>query len=144
MAPGSVFLRKIILTEIWYKTHNGKLLAIVKVFKTWHHYLEGCKHKVLVLTNHNNFCCFMNIKSLSSRQVRWAQELFQYHFRINYRQGKANAAADALLKFPKRNQDEKDELWAKNGRILHRLQNSLTNTSLVRLSFPSSLLSYLH
>ena len=61
------FFRKIIPTETWYKTHNGKFLAIVKVFKTWRHYLEGCKHEVFVLTDHNNFRCFMNIKSLSSR-----------------------------------------------------------------------------
>ncbi len=42
-------------TKTWYKTQNSKLLAIVKVFKTWKHYLEGCKHEVLVLTDHDNF-----------------------------------------------------------------------------------------
>ena len=63
------FLRKIIPAETKYKTYNGKLLAIVKAFKTWRHYLEGCKHKVLVLTDHNNLRQFMDIKSLSSRQV---------------------------------------------------------------------------
>ena len=40
------FSKKIIPAETWYKTHNSKLFAIVKVFKTWRHYLEGCKHKV--------------------------------------------------------------------------------------------------
>ena len=35
-------------------------------FKTWRHYLEGCKHKVLVLTDHNNLRRFMDMKSLSS------------------------------------------------------------------------------
>ena len=39
----------------------------------------------------------MDTKSLSSQQVRWAQELFQYHFQIDYRQDKANAATNALL-----------------------------------------------
>ena len=86
----------------------------------------------------------MDTKSLSSRQVRWAQELSRYHFRINYRQGKANAAADALLRFPQRSQDEENELQAKNGQIFYCLQNSLTNASLAGLSFPSSLPSYLH
>ena len=41
--------------ETWYETYNGELLAIVEAFKTWMHYLEGCKHKILVLTVHNNF-----------------------------------------------------------------------------------------
>ena len=70
------FSRKIIPAETWYKTHNGELLAIVGVFKIWRHHLKGCKHKVLILTYHNNLCRFMDTKSLSSRQVRWAQELF--------------------------------------------------------------------
>ena len=134
--------------ETQYKIHNGELLAIVEAFKTWRHYLEGCKHEVLVFTNHNIFRRFMDTKSLSSRQVRWAQELSRYHFQIDYRQGKANTAADALSRFPQRSQDEKDELRAENGRILHCLQNSLTNASLAGLSLltPSSfsLSSYLH
>ena len=83
--PVAFFSRKMIPAETRYETHDGKLLAIVEAFKTWRHYLEGCKHKVLVLTDHNNLCCFMDTKSLSSRQVRWAQELSRYHFRIDYR-----------------------------------------------------------
>ena len=73
--PVAFFLRKMIPAEIQYETHDGELLAIVKALKTWCHYLEGCKHEVFVLTDHNNLRRFMNTKSLSSRQVRWAQEL---------------------------------------------------------------------
>ncbi len=58
-----------ILAETWYETHNRELLAIVKVFKTWRPYLEGCKYEVLVLTDYNNLQYFMDTKSLSSRQV---------------------------------------------------------------------------
>ena len=96
--------------EIHYETYDGDLLAIVEAFKTWQHYLERCKHEVLVLTDHNNLCQFMDTKSLSSRQVRWAQELSRYHFRIDYRQGKANGAADALSRFPQRNLEEEEKL----------------------------------
>ena len=130
--------------EIQYETHNGKLLAIIEAFKIWRYYLEGCKHEVLILTDHNNLCCFMDTKSLSSKQVRWIQELSRYHFWINYCQGKANAAADALSKFPQRSQDEENKLQAENGRIFHHLQNSLTNASLAGLSFLPSLPSHLH
>ena len=38
--PIAFFLKKIIPAETRYETHNGKLLAIVEVFKTWRHYLE--------------------------------------------------------------------------------------------------------
>ena len=53
--------------EAWYETHNGKLLAIVEAFKTWRYYLESCKHKILVLTDHNNLRYFIDTKSLSFR-----------------------------------------------------------------------------
>ena len=100
------FSRKMISAEIWYKTHDGKLLVIIEAFKTWRHYLEGYMHELLVFTDLNNLWCFINTKSLSSRQVRWAQELSWYHFRIDYSQGKANAAADTLSRFSQRSQDE--------------------------------------
>ena len=129
--------------ETRYKTHDAELLAIVKAFKTWRHYLESCKHKVLVLTDHNNLRQFMDTKNLSSRQVRWAQELSRYHFRINYRQGKANEAADALSRFPQRSLKEEEKFQAKNTQILHRLQFSLTKASLSGLN-TSAELSPLH
>ena len=97
-----------ILAKTPYEIHDGELLAIVEAFKTWRHYLEGCKHEVLVLIDYNNLRRFMDTKSLSSHQVCWAQELSQYHFRIDYCQGKANAAADVLLRFSQRSLDEEE------------------------------------
>ncbi len=100
--------------ETRYETHDQELLAIVEAFKTWRHYLEGCQFEVLVLTDHNNLRRFMDTKSLSSRQVRWAQELSRYHFRIDYRQGKANVVVDALSRFPQRSQAEEETFRAEN------------------------------
>ena len=94
--PVAFFTQKMILAEIRYETHNGELLGIVKAFKTWRHYLKGSWHKVLMLTDHNNLRRFMDMNSLSSRQVRLAQELSRYYFRIDYCQDKANGAVDAL------------------------------------------------
>ena len=82
--PVAFFSRKMILVETRYETHDGKVLAIVEAIKMWRHYLEGSQHKVLIITNHNNLRRFMETKSLSSRQVRWAQELFRYYFQIDY------------------------------------------------------------
>ena len=82
--PVAYYLRKMISAETRYETHDAKLLAIVEAFKNWRHYLEGCQYEVLVLTDHNNLRRFMDTKSLSSRQVRWAQELSRYHFHIDY------------------------------------------------------------
>ena len=138
--PEAYFSRKMFPAETWYKTHNAELLAIIEAFKTSRHYLEGCKHEVLVLTNHNNLWWFIDTKSLSSKQVYWAQELSRYHFRINYCQGKANGTADALSRFPQRSQDEEEKLWAKNTRIFYCLQSLLTNASLSGLNISAELL----
>ena len=71
----------------------------------------------------------METKSLSSRQVRWAQELSRYHFRIDYCQGKANGAADALSQCPQRSAEEEKTLRSENVKIFHRLQSSLAKVS---------------
>ena len=123
-----------------YKTQNAELLAIVEAFKTCRHYLEGCKLEVLVLIDHNSLRQFMDTKSLSSRQVWWAQELFRYHFRIDYCQGKANGAADVLSRFSQQSKAEENELKAENTRIFHKLQSSLTSPSLLGRSTPTELL----
>ena len=67
--PVAFFLKKMIPAEIRYETHNGELLAIIEAFKTWRHYLKGSQHEMLILTDHNNICQFMETKSLSSKQV---------------------------------------------------------------------------
>lgn len=64
------FSRKMIFAKTRYRTHDDELLTIVEAFKTWRHYLEGCRYEVLVLSNHNNLYRFMDIKSSSSYQVR--------------------------------------------------------------------------
>ena len=66
------FFRKMISAETRYETHDGELLAIVEAFKTWKHYLKSSWHEIFMLTNYNNLQQFIDTKSLSSRQVRWA------------------------------------------------------------------------
>ena len=82
-----------------YETYDAELLAIIEAFKNWRNYLKSYQYEVLVLTDHNNLRQFIDIRSLSSRQVCWAQELFRYHFCIDYCQHKANKAADVLSRY---------------------------------------------
>ena len=125
--PVAYYLWKLIPAKTCYETHNAKLLAIVKAFKNWCYYLEDCKYKVLVLTDHNNVRRFIDTKSLSSHQIRWAQELFCYCFRINYCQSKPNRATDALSCYFQRSQGKEKILQAENRRIFQHLQSWLTN-----------------
>ena len=52
-----------------YKTHGDKFLRIIETLKTWQHYLKDYKYKTLVFINYNNFCQFIDIKSLSLYQI---------------------------------------------------------------------------
>lgn len=124
-----------ILAETQYKTHNQKLLAIVKTFKTWHYYLKGCKFKVFILANHNNLRQFMDTKNLSSYQIYWAQKFSQYYFEINYYQRKANIAAHALFCFSQKSHAEEKTLRDENSQILYHLQTSLIKANIADLSF---------
>lgn len=85
--------------ETRYETHNGKLLAIIEVFQTWYYYLKGYKHDIFVHTYHNNLNRFIDMKSLNFKQVHWALELYNYHFWLDYYQGKANVAIDTLTQY---------------------------------------------
>lgn len=61
-----------ICLETQYEMHDGNLLAIIEVFKTWHQYIESCKHEIFVFTDYNILRRLINIKSLSAKQVQWA------------------------------------------------------------------------
>lgn len=63
------FSKKIISAESWYKTHNTKLLTIIEVFKTGKYYIEGYKHKVLKLMDHNNLQYVIDTTSLGFMEV---------------------------------------------------------------------------
>lgn len=66
------FFEKMILVETWYKNSQWETSGNFQVFKTYYHYLKSCKHEILIFTNHNNSCHFMNIKTINSKQVQWA------------------------------------------------------------------------
>ena len=139
--PVAYYLQKMILAKTRYETHDAKLLPIVEAFKNWRHYLESCQYKVLVLIDHNNLRRFMDTKSLSSRQVRWAQKLSRYHFRIDYCQNRANKAIDTLSPYPQWSQNEEEILQDENTRILQCLQSLLTNAR--ASSTPSTYVAFL-
>ena len=74
------FLRKMISAKIQYKTHNGKFVAIIKAFKTWRYHLEGCKHKVFVLKNHNNILYLHGYKEAELQTSLLGSEAFPIPF----------------------------------------------------------------
>ena len=59
--------KKIKSVKLKYKTLNHELLAIIKTFKHWQHYLKRAHFSIIMLTNHKNLQIFMTIKKLLKR-----------------------------------------------------------------------------
>jgi len=50
----------------------------------------------VVKIDHKNLIGFLIIKELNQRQVKWAEMLAEYYFKIQHTKGTDNARADAL------------------------------------------------
>ncbi|KAK1916818.1 hypothetical protein P3342_004373 [Pyrenophora teres f. teres] len=75
--PVFYYSRKFSGAELNYDVHDKELLGVVDAFEQWEVYL---------LDSHTR----------SIRQVRWAEMLSQFDFKITHRAGSLNGAADAL------------------------------------------------
>ena len=97
--PVAFYSKKMTKAERRYTTGDAEMLAIIQAFKVWRHYLEAPAIRTLVLTDHEALQCFMTTKALNRRQLRWAETLACFDFKIKYRKGKDNPA-DALSRRP--------------------------------------------
>jgi hypothetical protein len=120
--PVAYYSRKMTQPELNYDVHDKELLAVVEAFKTWRVYLEGAKYPIQVYTDHKNLLYWTTTKELNRRQVRWAETLASYDFRINHVRGTENAGADALS----RRTDHEQGTKPGSGSILKKVGNLLT------------------
>jgi len=58
--------------------------------------LQSTKEPFVVKTDHKNFTSFLTTKKLNQKQVRWAEILIKYHFKIEHVKESDNAKADTL------------------------------------------------
>ena len=96
MRPIAYFSRKMTPAETNYEIHDMELLAIVEAMREWGVYLEGSKYPIDVYTDHLNLTHWTSTKKLNKRQIRWAETMAPYKFRIHHVKGSENARADAL------------------------------------------------
>jgi len=83
-----------------YEIHDRELLAILEAFHEWKHYLLGVDEPVTVYTEHQNLQYFLTTKLWNPRQIRWAQWLANFNFKIVYRPGSRGGKPDALSRRP--------------------------------------------
>ena len=98
--PLAFHSRKLSNAERNYEIHDKELLAILEAFKEWPHYLVGTKDPITVYTDYQNIQNFLTTKVWYQRQIRWAQQLANYNFKIVYRPGKRGGKPDALSRRP--------------------------------------------
>jgi len=82
--------------ELNYNIYNKELLGIVIALKEWRAFLQNTKKPFVVKTDHKNLTSFLTTKKLNQRQVRWAEMLAEYHFKIKHVKGSDNTKTDAL------------------------------------------------
>ncbi|CAJ0940100.1 unnamed protein product [Ranitomeya imitator] len=96
MKPCAFFSRKFSPAERNYDVGNRELLAMKWAFEEWHHWLEGAKHRVVVLTDHKNLTYLESAKRLNPRQARWSLFFSRFDFVVSYLPDSKNVKADAL------------------------------------------------
>jgi len=99
--------RKLNSAERNYEIHDTELLAILEACEEWKRYLWGEEEPVTVYTDHQNLQSFLTKKVWNQRQIRWAQELTNYNFKIGCRPGSRGGKPDALSRRPECRPEER-------------------------------------
>ena len=77
--------RKLSPAQRDYMTGEQELLAVVHSMGTWRCYLDGGKHPVTVVTDHQPLTYLPTKECLSRRQARWSEFLSRFHIKWVHR-----------------------------------------------------------
>jgi hypothetical protein len=61
-------------------------------------FLQGIIELFIIKMDYKNLMGFLTTKELNQRQIRWAEILVEYYFKIKYIKGIDNTKADTLSK----------------------------------------------
>ena len=92
------FSRSLDPAEINYCVTRKELLAAVKAIRHFHPYLLG--KPFILRTDHAALCWLINFRSPEGQIARWLQQLQQYDYHVEHRQGAKHSNADALSSRP--------------------------------------------
>ncbi len=87
-----------IFAECNYEIYDKELLIIICCLKHWCLELKCMNILIKIFINHLNLKYFMIIKKLIRWQVKWAEKLSEYNFKIIYQSKKQNLKVDVLIR----------------------------------------------
>lgn len=96
--PVAYFSRKMNSAEVNYTVGDKELLAIVEGLKEYRQYVCNLAAPIKIITDHQNLTVFATKRILNRRQARWALELAEHDFLLEFRPGIKNSRADALTR----------------------------------------------
>ena len=76
--------------ECNYPIYDKELLAIVRAFEAWQHYLEGTENLVDVWMDHKNLEWFHSSQKLNHWQARWSLFLLHFDYKLMHKVGVTN------------------------------------------------------
>ena len=86
--PITYHSRKLNSAELNYEIYDKEMLAIVETMDQYRHYFKRLGHTTTVFSDHWNLLWFTEMKVYNCRQVRWAEKLSHFDFKIVFRPGK--------------------------------------------------------
>jgi len=96
--PVAYYSKKLSKFERNQAIYEKELLAIIRAFEVWHHYLHGSYFTVL--TDQRALSWLLNQQKIQGKLVRYLNILSNFDFEIEYRKGSLNTVADALSRPP--------------------------------------------
>ena len=86
------------LAELNYNIYNKKLLGIITALKKQKTFLYNTTKLFKVVTDYKNLTEFLTTKELNQRQVKWAEKLIKYCFKIKHTRGTKNTKINIFSK----------------------------------------------
>jgi len=100
LKPCSYISHSLTQTERNYDIYDREMLVIYWALQTQRHFLEGSKHKVIIMSDHKNLTYFWKPQDLSCRQAQWALYLTRFNTELMHMPGLKMIQSDALSRCP--------------------------------------------
>ena len=79
-----------------YAIYDKELLSVIRGLEEWRHILEGTKHTIEILNDHQNLTYFRTAQTLNRCQARWSLYLSRFDYSLAHRASRHSAKPDAL------------------------------------------------